>query len=211
MLANELFDALPIYQYVMQEGRWHEKMLGLNRAGDLEFFYPEYSKAPFWHDNLAEGAVVEKCPDAIKIMEEISVRIKQYSGAAIIIDYGYINPEYKNTISAILNHKHSDILQDIGRADLSAHVDFGMLKNVAENNGVAYCGIINQGDFLRNMGIEIRVTKLSQNATIAQKNDLLAAYDRLVSDKKMGKLFKVLAVCSEGLVPGGLNLNRNES
>lgn len=201
IVANELFDALPVHQYFMQEGQWCEKMVGLNRVGELEFLLGNPLLST--HPQAGDGATLETCPLAITIMEEISTRIKQHGGAALIIDYGYIKSEYKNTISAILNHKHHDILSDIGKADLSAHVDFGLLRSVAENKGINVCGAISQGDFLRNMGIAIRVEKLSKNASVQQQNDIEAARYRLVDDTEMGKLFKVLAVCNKGVEPGG--------
>ena len=37
LIANELFDALPIHQYVRTGGRWLERAIGLDQAGELRF------------------------------------------------------------------------------------------------------------------------------------------------------------------------------
>ena len=55
-------------------------------------------------------------------------------------------------------------------------------------------GLMMQGDWLHNMGIEIRLEALKrkepENADVFQRQ-----FDRLVRDDQMGTLFKVLGVC----------------
>ncbi len=238
IVTNELFDALPINQYVMQNGKWHEKMLGLDGSGELAFMLRPVSlslegeggfiqfllqklvrnpgeggiylnkEAPPHPNPLPQGEGttphIEICPEAIIIMEEISKRIKQHGGAALIIDYGYTKPEYNNTISAITSHKHHDMLENIGNADISAHVDFALLAKVAINKGMKIFGATGQGDFLRNLGIDFRAIQLTKNATEKQKQDIETAKTRLTGngEAQMGELFKVLAV-TNGVVPEG--------
>jgi hypothetical protein len=226
-VANELFDALPAHQYIKQNDQLFEKMLGLNKSGELEFVtIPITSRKshfsqvisskmgmqsfqrnmnnpnPWGGGAIPDSAILEISPLAINIMEEICQHIKQHGGAALIIDYGYTKPEFKDTICAILNHKHHGLLEDIGSADLSAHVDFGLLRNVAENIGLSVYGAINQGDFLNNMGIDLRVGNLSKNANEKQIIDLQTAAARLTQEGQMGKLFKALAV-TRNIEPAG--------
>jgi len=214
LVTNELFDALPVHQYIKQNGQWFEKMLALDAAGELEFAIchserSEESNSYFKQilsyaqdESIKDGATLEISPLAITIMEQICQHIKQHGGAALIIDYGYTKPEFKDTIHAILNHKHHGLLEDIGNADLSAHVDFGLLGNVAENSDLSVYGAISQGNFLRNMGIYFRIENLSKNANEQQRIDLKTASARLTEYTQMGKLFKALAVTS-GIEPAG--------
>lgn len=223
IVNNELFDALPVRQYVKKADKWYEKMLGLNKAGGLEFVIArseyeaerrgnqalkinEYGlQRVACNEGIKEGAILENCQDAIILMQEISARIKKHGGAALIVDYGYNKPEYKDTIIAISNHKHVGLLENIGYADISAHVDFSLLKQVASDMGLQSFGAIGQGDFLRNMGIEFRAASLSKNATEKQKQDIESAKARLIGngDMQMGELFKVLAVVGDNLAPAG--------
>ena len=63
-----------------------------------------------------------------------------------------------------------------------------------------------QGDFLRNLGIELRAGQLRQRATTAQRRDIDTALHRLIDPSEMGTLFKVLAVCDRDLAaPPGLD------
>jgi NADH dehydrogenase [ubiquinone] 1 alpha subcomplex assembly factor 7 len=205
VICNELFDALPVHQYIKQNGAWHEKMLGINKTGNLEFMLSPCAFKPYGDDKTADGAVLEICPQANVLMETIAGRIKQSGGAALIIDYGYVKPLYKNTISALSKHKHNDLLENIGKADISAHVDFIALGKIAPKMAVEVYGPITQGEFLQNLGIQIRAEKLQKNATAQQKHDIDSALARLVgsADKQMGELFKVLAIASDGVVPEG--------
>lgn len=205
LVCNELFDALPIHQYVKQNAKWHEKMLGVNKSGELEFTLSPCAFSPSPNDETKDGSVVEICPLAKVIIEEIASRVKEYSGAALIIDYGYVKCEYKNTLSALSKHTHSDILKSIGMADISAHVDFMALGKVIVGKNVEVYGAISQGEFLRNLGIEVRADKLKENASEKQKADINSALQRLVGngEKQMGELFKVLSLASDGIVPEG--------
>lgn len=205
LMCNELFDALPVHQYVKQNDKWHEKMLGVNKSGELEFMLSPCAFNPSANDETKDGSVIEICPLAEVIMQEISGRVREYGGAALIIDYGYVKSEYKNTVSALSKHMHHDLLKNIGEADISAHVDFFALGKVAVNNDVEAYGAISQGEFLRNLGIEVRAEKLKENASEKQKADINSALERLVKngEKQMGELFKVLALASDGIAPEG--------
>ena len=57
-------------------------------------------------------------------------------------------------------------------------------------------GPVPQGEFLKRMGLQARMTMLLRNVpTAAQARDLVAAYERLVgtSDGQMGAVYKFLA------------------
>lgn len=205
LVANELFDALPVHQFIKTTKGWREKMVGLNdNAGKLTFMLSpdetgvtrmlskKYTTAP-------EGAVVEWCPAGLMLMEEISSRLRRHKGAALIIDYGYEQPGFMETLQAVKAHHFHPVLETPGNADITAHVDFSELAEVAHNEGVKSYGPITQSDFLREMGVEIRAKTLLQHADEVQQNDIVSGVERLMSPAHMGELFKVLAVLSQGL------------
>ena len=44
-----------------------------------------------------------------------------------MIDYGYLKPNNNNTIQSVINHKKNNILENLGKADISCHVNFQLL------------------------------------------------------------------------------------
>jgi SAM-dependent MidA family methyltransferase len=62
--------------------------------------------------------------------EEIGKRIQQYGGAALIIDYGD-DHVHASSLQGVKQHTKKHVLEESGTVDLSSHVDFCALKNVA--------------------------------------------------------------------------------
>ena len=89
-------------------------------------------------------------------------------------------------------------------ADLTAHVNFKRLADIAEDTSCKNLGPVSQRNFLLSLGLEQRFESLSLNATAQQKIDLLAARNRLIGVDQMGVLFNVLAVTkSDAALPAG--------
>ncbi|MEE4153559.1 MAG: SAM-dependent methyltransferase [Erythrobacter sp.] len=196
IVANEFFDALPIHQLVCAAQGWHEKLVGLE--GD-DFVFVAGSEPmdalvpPTWR-SAPQGTMIETSPAATALMAEISARLANQGGAALIIDYGPFELRSGSTLQAIKSHAHVDPLTHPGEADLTAHVDFELLQHVAVANGAEIMGIEMQGDWLRNLGIDTRLEALQRrdpsNADVIKRQ-----YERLVADNQMGTLFKVLGIC----------------
>ena len=45
-----------------------------------------------------------------------------------MIDYGYLKPNNKNTLQSVMNHKINSLLDNLGKADVTAHVNFPLLE-----------------------------------------------------------------------------------
>lgn len=203
LVANELFDALPVRQYICTRQGWREKMVGIE-AGTLSFqLSPVETPATLMvashYPNAAEGAVVEYCPAGISMMEEIASRLRRHKGVALIVDYGYDKPGFMETIQAVKSHRYHPVLETPGDADITAHVDFEALKNAAREHRADVYGITTQASFLRDMGIEIRAKALLEHASEEQQQELVSSVECLMSPTKMGELFKVLAVATKGM------------
>ncbi|MGB4057935.1 MAG: SAM-dependent methyltransferase, partial [Alphaproteobacteria bacterium] len=97
-------------------------------------------------------------------------------------------------LQALKNHQYISPLQDVGNADLTAHVDFEAIGRAAEQAGARVFGPIEQGDFLKNIGIHARAEALKSRATPAQKFDIEKSLQRLTDPDQMGKLFKVMGL-----------------
>jgi SAM-dependent MidA family methyltransferase len=130
-------------------------------------------------------------------MRDIATKIQTNSGIGLIIDYGYhvnnlIRVDFNPTIQSIKDHKYNPVLNAVGDADITAHVDFFAIRNAALARGVNVDEVITQGEFLLNMGIMLRAEILKQKASAKDRADIDAALQRLVSPDHMGNLFKVL-------------------
>ena len=129
-----------------------------------------------------------------EIPPDIAKRIKTHGGAALIIDYGYVESRPGDTLQAVLNHKTHPVLEAPGSADICAHVDFAMLAHSARQCGVGIAGPVEQGAFLRSLGIAERARALQLNARRETVIDIGAALERLTGPGAMGNLFKVLCL-----------------
>jgi SAM-dependent MidA family methyltransferase len=209
VVANEFFDALPIRQAVKAMDGWHERCVGINAAGKLQFVLaPEpladfETRLPPRLRNVPKGAIFEwRDP---QIARALGKRVAQ-GGAALVIDYGHTQSGFGDTLQAMRAHAYADPLDAPGVLDLTAHVDFERLIQNAREAGAAAFGPIAQGEFLRRLGIEQRAAKLKANAAPAVVADIDSALARLAGSgpKEMGALFEVAAFAQPSLreLPG---------
>ena len=45
-----------------------------------------------------------------------------------MIDYGYLKPSNKSTLQSVFMHNKNRILDNLGKADVTSHVNFLLLK-----------------------------------------------------------------------------------
>lgn len=198
LLANEFFDALPIRQYHLQNGRWRETVVGVE-DGELALGLRSLPEAL---EAAQEGAIRERCPSGAAFAGAIGARIAEHGGTAIIIDYGYDQPipEGADTFQAVREHAYVDPLSNPGAADLTAHVHFGTLADAATEMGATASKLITQGDLLAILGIGARAASLAQAAP-DQIDQIESALKRLTHVDEMGSLFKALAIFPPGAPP----------
>ncbi len=206
IMANEFFDALPITQVEHTETGWRERLVTCQPdAKEFAFELSSQVTPPMeGQDTAPIGAVVEKCTAAKEVMSQICHRIAEQGGVALAIDYGYEGPANGDTLQAVRAHRFADPLAVPGGADLTAHVDFSPLKQIAAERGTVPWGIISQGSFLRSLGLEQRLEALSQGKPDNVVRSLRGGAERLAGPGQMGRLFKVLAVTNRtGPPPAG--------
>lgn len=203
VVANEFFDALPLRQFEKTFQGWCERLVTVD--GDKLVFTQAPLDAMLMQlipENLREanpGVCFEVSLPSTAIMRSIAKHIMRNKGAALVIDYGFAEASGQPTLQAVAKHEYVDVLADPGEVDLTAHVDFGMLRTVAAGQGANILGPVPQGEFLQALGIELRAAQLKQHANPKQVADIDAALHRLIDPAEMGNLFKVLAVTSSNL------------
>jgi len=198
LFANELLDCLPARQFVRTTIGWAEQVVGLSEEGELAFGLAATPIAGLLPAASA-GEIFEQSAAQEALGGELGRRIAEDGGAALLIDYGYAEPAFGDTLQALSQHRKVDPLACPGEADLTVHADFPAVMAAAAAQG-AQSAILTQASFLANMGIGERAEALvraapSQSATIARQ------LNRLMSAEEMGELFKVCVIHAPGWTP----------
>ncbi len=201
VVANELFDAIPVRQFVKTDAGWRERVVALDETGALQFAIGptgiDASMLPAGHASAVPGAIFETAPAREAMMERIAALLKGVPGAALLIDYGHERSGFGDTLQAMRDHAFADPLTEAGTADLTSHVDFEPLTRIAASYGHA-TRFLTQGDFLIDMGLLERAGQLGASADEATRERLAGEVERLAAPDQMGNLFKVLMLHPRG-------------
>ncbi len=201
IIANEFFDALPIRQLGKTPAGWRDRAVGLDADGGFVWTaLAEEVAAPAGFADAPVGSLLEINETAEAVMREMAERLSADGGAVLAIDYGYTETALGDTFQAVRDHDYADPLESPGDADLTAHVNFQRLAEVAAESGVSVSGPVTQSLFLRRLGIEVRAEQLMQTESRRQKYEIHTGLHRLIDDDQMGNLFKVLAVHDPSLM-----------
>ena len=197
-IANEFFDAMPIKQFRKQRNIWYEKFVNLEN----------YSKASFIEKKTDIKKIerrlnfkisqnqnfIEYSELGFDYLKNISNIIKKNTGGLLIIDYGYLEKKMKNTLQAVSNHKFANILDNIGGVDITHNINFELFKKFTQKLGGLDNNLNTQKNFLIKMGIKERAEILSRNKNFSKKADIFYRLNRLIDEKQMGTLFKVMFI-----------------
>lgn len=197
LVANEFLDALPVRQLVRTPAGWRERMIGLehDRFAFVAGSQAMDSAVPPECRDAPEGTIIETSPASAAVVYEVAGRLVQQGGAALFIDYGHTQPRTGSTFQAVAAHKKVDPFTAPGEADLTAHVDFPTLARIAQSRDARHLGTVTQGAWLRALGIQTRADALMQRAP-QYAAEIAQARDRLIGEREMGTLFKVMALAA---------------
>ena len=205
IIANEFFDALPINQYVRNNKGWYEKKI-TTKNGKLCFTLGNKIWVPSnsIFSNFKIGDTLEHSEQTISIFSNICNHLIRYDGVLLVVDYGNISG-IGDTLQAVSDHKFSSILEKPGQSDLTSHVNFKLLKEIAIKKNLYVSPVKEQQNFLLELGIKERLKSLTKNvsSTIAERVE--TEVKRLIDPDKMGSLFKVIAITKTKRHLEGLN------
>ena len=197
-IANEFFDAIPIKQFRRKKNLWFEKFINLNRQ-EKPFFFErkinikiiekKINFKMFQNQNFVEYSEL-----GLNYLKNISKIIKKNSGGLLLIDYGYTDKKMKDTVQAVSNHKFANILNNIGNVDITHNISFNLFKNFVEKIGGLTSNLTTQKNFLIKMGIKQRAEIISKKENFSKKADIYYRLNRLIDEKQMGTLFKVMLI-----------------
>ncbi|HEV7346014.1 MAG TPA: SAM-dependent methyltransferase [Devosia sp.] len=205
VVSNEFFDALPIRQFVRMEDGWRERVVGLVDAQRRFGLSPTPIPASAMPEAVSQAepnSVFEVGLASGEVMKRLAATVSTQGGAILAIDYGYASTQTGETLQGVRRHQYADVLEAPGETDLSAHVDFEALGNVASSHGLTVHKLATQAEFLNRLGLKERAAALSA-ANPGSAADIAAARARLVEPDQMGTLFKAFCAASPGLVPPG--------
>jgi len=98
------------------------------------------------------------------------------------------------TLQAINNSKYSKVLENIGNSDITYNISFNLfIRFIKKFNNVKPI-LTNQKKFLTNMGIIERAEIIGKNQPFLKKANIFYRVKRLLDEKQMGELFKVMLI-----------------
>ncbi len=198
VLSNELVDNLAVHRVAMgdelmeifvtyDEGRFTEILMPA--SDELKGYFEEL------HVRLPKGYQTEINLEATDWVRNIAGGMGK--GYVLTIDYGYPSRDlyhpYRKEGTMVCYNKHRVNYSpyiDIGRQDITTHVNFTALYHWGLKYGLNGCGFTDQAHFLLALGFEDQLKKMQEPDAYRnyQKNQFLK--NTLLND--MGRKFKVL-------------------
>ena len=197
-IANEFFDAMPIKQFRKYKNIWYEKFVNfenfskasfIEKKADIKKIEKKLNFKISKNQNFIEYSEV-----GFDYLKKITNIIKKNNGGMLLIDYGDFDEKMKNTLQAVSNHKFANILENIGDSDITHNINFELFKKFTKKLGGLDNSLITQKNFLIKMGIKHRAESISKNKDFSKKADIYYRLNRLIDEKQMGTLFKVMFI-----------------
>jgi SAM-dependent MidA family methyltransferase len=207
VVANEVLDVVPVHLVCFSHGHWQERGVAL---GDNEQFVwrdlplpralegaVAHVSAQFPDGQVPPGYLTEVAPAVDGLVTSLSQTLAR--GVMLLIDYGFRAAEFyhpsrgEGTLMCHFRHfARADPFLYPGLQDITAHVDFTRVAEVATAQGLELINYCTQAQFLMAAGIAERMSALNVVDTasyLTVSNQL----QRLMSPAEMGEFFKVIA------------------
>lgn len=198
ILAHEFFDALPIHKLQNTPKGLREVLVDVDDKQPNKFRYVlanAETPASKLYAKPAEGRdQIEISPQANVIIDHLASRVEEDGGMVLITDYGH-NGDKGDTFRSFKSNKQHDPLVDPGTADLTADIDFSQIKRIAEaKDRCVTFGPVTQAEFLKKMGIDLRLKMLLKKAPKETVEALNSGYSMIVDKDQMGERFKFFSI-----------------
>jgi SAM-dependent MidA family methyltransferase len=166
VFSYELFDALPVHRLVGRSSApISELWVELDARGEFAWREGELS-APHLADmlcppypRLEPGQIADLAPGWAPLYRDLARVLG--SGLLVTCDYGFeihrlLDPRvrFHGTLACYRRHHvHRDPLRDVGQQDITAHVDFSLLRRVGEEEGLETVAFTRQAAWLAACGV----------------------------------------------------------
>lgn len=174
LFCNELFDAFPVRLIKKIGGSVFEIWVNLKDNKIVEEYYPcrqdtiQYMNefCPSIFDSVyQDGYTTEINLVAKDWLNKANDILKE--GFIITIDYGFNSDDYyspERTTGTLLCYYRHEVNDNpyinIGKQDITAHVNFSALKRWGEEIGLRSCGYCSQGSYLVSLGIDEAIIEM---------------------------------------------------
>ncbi len=194
--GNEFFDALPIKQFKRKRNSLLEKNYTLDYNLKVKEIFRTATKNDIKilrsYKSLKKSNFIELPKFGFQELRKMIKKISKLKGCILMIDYGYLKSNNQNTLQSVMRHKKNSLLDNLGKADITAHVNFDLLSEFFQKNNLKVNKVTTQKEFLENMGIIERAKIVANKMKFSEQADLYLRIKRLLSPKSMGELFKVI-------------------
>jgi NADH dehydrogenase [ubiquinone] 1 alpha subcomplex assembly factor 7 len=201
VVGNEFLDTFPLCQRVLHDDRWLQRTVTLDDDGRMQFATDQHEAIP------DQGGFPEARPgdiretlDSTELVSALAHHAECSQVAALFVDYGHVKSALGDTLQAVRQHRHEHPLTSPGQADLTCQVDFHAFAEAAHAVGLAIDGPVTQAEFLFELGITQRASRL-MSANPDKAAMIEAGVARLLSPTGMGTRFKAVGLRSSALLP----------
>ena len=163
--SNELLDAMPI--------NLRSKLVGLD--GD------RFVCVDSTHEQKTNQAQLDW-------IAQVASKLKR--GFVIAVDYGFSRHEFREVVQVRAQHRSLDSpFEQIGEADITAHINWTDLAETAEKNGLLMTGFTDQHHFLTGI--------IAMHPEIVAEQKSKRALQTLLHPEMLGRSFQVLALAKD--------------
>jgi len=209
--SNELLDAMPVHLVCSSapnpnapaETDWREKYVAFMDGTFV--FVSQPITDPVLRDRLKELPALPPNYEtdinlaALDWLDSVATKLER--GFVLAVDYGFVHDEFfvdhrtTGTLQCRKEHRLlSSPLEQVGEADITAHVEWTSIARHAETLGLAIAGFTDQHHFLTGL--------IAQEPALIRDGDsqLRRALQTLLHPEMLGRSFQVLAL-SKGVEP----------
>lgn len=208
IVGNEVLDAMPCHLVYQQDGILLERGVSLDSQANFIFHDRQLTSpsllAATAHLTLPDRYLTEIQLEAQGFISSLAHTLNQ--GLILLIDYGFEAREYyhaQRSTGTLMchyrHHMHSDPFFYPGLQDITTHIDFTALNEVAEQAGLTLSGYATQAQYLMDAGLFALLAHYNQHE--ASWYPVSQAVQLLTSPAEMGEIFKCIALTKHMSLP----------
>lgn len=207
MIANEVLDALPVHCFRYEQGNLFERFVSWQQG---QFIWQLGAPSTVRLKQEIDNILAEVTWPADGYESEINLELSSFlqplvqmlqRGVILLADYGYGKREYYHperchgTLTCFKRHaKHDNPLIHVGEQDITAHVDFTRVADIACSNDCQLAGFTSQSAFLLATGLPEHAEVLEKSFTEIEKFHLHQAIKTLTLPTEMGERIKFMGL-----------------